>query len=64
MLSILTPCVQCLQEMVQSAFKRYDLLDDGVQFHKGYFRDSLPKLRSELLSQKRKLALLRMDGDM
>jgi len=33
-------------------------------FHKGYFKDSLPKLRSELLSQKRKLALLRMDGDM
>ena len=56
--------MQCLQETVQSGFKRYDLLDDGVQFHKGYFRDSLPKLRSELLNQKRKLALLRMDGDM
>ena len=40
------------------------LLDDRVRFHKGFFRYSLPVLRQELLATGKKVALLRMDGDM
>ena len=48
-------------ESVQGAFERYGLLDNQVQFHKGYFRDSLPAFRETF---KGRIALLRMDGDM
>ncbi len=48
-------------EAVQGAFERYGLLDSQVQFHKGYFRDSLPALRQSFTGR---IALLRMDGDM
>jgi hypothetical protein len=49
-------------EKVQAGFERYGLLDSQVQFHKGYFRDSLPIVREELEGES--IALLRMDGDM
>lgn len=45
-------------EEVQNNFKKYDLLDDSVQFLKGWFKDTLHKAPIE------KLALLRADGDM
>jgi O-methyltransferase len=44
-------------EQVQDHFRRYDLLD-GVQFLKGWFKDTLPGAPFE------KLALARLDGDM
>jgi hypothetical protein len=44
-------------EEVQENFCRYDLLDDRVQFLKGWFRDTLPGPVGQL-------ALLRLDGDM
>ena len=43
---------------VKSNFERYGLLDDQVRFLKGFFRDTLPN------SPVRKLAVLRLDGDM
>ena len=44
---------------VRRAFERYDLLDDSVHFHKGWFSDSLPPLRGQ-----QRWSLLRLDGDM
>lgn len=46
---------------VRGAFERYGLLDDQVQFHKGFFRESLPAFRKATTTP---IALLRMDGDM
>ena len=43
---------------VQENFRRYDLLDDQVQFLVGWFKDTLPQAPIE------KLAVLRLDGDM
>lgn len=34
-----------------------------VQFHKGYFRDSLPPLRKAFKASGNSIALLRMDGE-
>jgi hypothetical protein len=45
-------------EEVQENFRRYGLLDDGVRFLKGWFRDSLPTAPIE------RIAVLRLDGDM
>jgi O-methyltransferase len=45
-------------EEVQENFRRYGLLDDQVEFHKGWFRDTLPNLRD------RAWAIARLDGDM
>jgi hypothetical protein len=45
-------------EEVQSNFAKYDLLDDRVQFLKGWFKDTLPTAPIE------QLAILRLDGDM
>jgi hypothetical protein len=45
-------------ETVQANFRRYGLLDDQVQFLKGWFRDTLPGAPIE------KIAVLRLDGDM
>lgn len=53
-----------LQEDVKASFERYNLLDSQVNFHKGFFRDSLPLLRKELQMSGKKISLLRMDGDM
>jgi O-methyltransferase len=43
---------------VQDNFRRYDLLDDQVEFLKGWFRDTLPGVRD------RTWAIARLDGDM
>jgi hypothetical protein len=43
---------------VEDNFRAYDLLSDRVKFHKGYFRDSLPRAPIERLS------IIRADGDM
>jgi O-methyltransferase len=45
-------------EQVQENFRRYGLLDDRVQFLKGWFSETLPKAPIE------RLAVLRVDGDM
>jgi O-methyltransferase len=45
-------------EQVQANFRRYDLLDEQVQFLKGWFSDTLPTAPID------KLAVLRLDGDM
>ncbi|MEO8385214.1 MAG: TylF/MycF/NovP-related O-methyltransferase [Betaproteobacteria bacterium] len=45
-------------EDVQQLFRRYGLLDEKVQFLKGWFKDSLPVAPIE------KLAILRLDGDL
>lgn len=45
-------------EQVKQNFQRYGLLDDQVQFLKGFFSDSLPNAPIE------RLAVLRLDGDM
>jgi O-methyltransferase len=45
-------------EEVQANFARYDLLDERVQFLKGWFKDTLPTAPIEALS------VLRVDGDM
>ncbi len=43
---------------VRDNFRRYDLLDDQVQFLVGWFKDTLPAAPIE------KVAVLRLDGDM
>jgi len=43
---------------VRERFDRYGLLDDQVQFLRGWFRDTLPSAPIE------RLALLRLDGDL
>ena len=43
---------------MQGNFRRYDLLDEQVQFLKGWFSDTLPTAPID------KLAVLRLDGDM
>lgn len=43
---------------VEELFRRYDLLDDQVEFLEGWFKDSLPAAPIE------RLALLRVDGDL
>jgi hypothetical protein len=45
-------------ERVKQGFAKFDLLDDQVNFIKGWFRDTLPRAPIE------KLALLRLDGDL
>jgi hypothetical protein len=45
-------------ETVRRNFEKYGLLDDQVVFLKGWFKDTLPTV------QIRRLALLRMDGDL
>lgn len=45
-------------ETVKKNFKQYQLLDDSVQFVKGWFKDTLPHIEVEAIS------LLRLDGDL
>lgn len=45
-------------ENVQNNFRKYDLLDEQVQFLKGGFKDTLP------VAPIKKLAILRLDGDL
>lgn len=51
-------------EEVQRPFRQLGLLDDGVAFHKGFFQNSLPVVRQQLMQSNRPIAVLRMDGDM
>jgi O-methyltransferase len=46
------------QSEVERNFQRYDMLDDGVRFVPGWFRDTLPTLDGQRWS------LIRLDGDM
>jgi hypothetical protein len=46
------------REQVQANFARFGLLDDQVQFLKGWFKDTLPT------APIKQLAVLRLDGDM
>jgi O-methyltransferase len=46
------------EEEVRRNFARYGVLDDGVRFLPGWFRDTLPTLSDQLWS------LIRLDGDM
>jgi O-methyltransferase len=52
------PFLAVSREEVEKNFAKYGLLDDGVVFLKGWFKDTLPSAPIE------KLALLRLDGDM
>ena len=45
-------------EQVQENFRRYGLLDDRVQFLKGWFKDTLPNAPIDCL------AVMRLDGDL
>lgn len=45
-------------DQVKENFKRFNLLDDKVEFLKGWFKDTLPTAPID------KLAVLRLDGDM
>jgi O-methyltransferase len=45
-------------DQVRAAFERYGLLDEGVHFLTGWFKDTLPSAPIE------KLAVARLDGDM
>lgn len=45
-------------------FSKYELLDENVFFEKGWFSDTMPALAKRLLSEERKISLLRLDGDM
>lgn len=47
-------------DAVRQNFARYGLLDDQVRFVPGWFRDTLPKLATEVGP----IAVLRLDGDM
>jgi hypothetical protein len=52
------PILAVSLEEVRENFRRYGVLDEGVHFLKGWFRDTLPSAPIE------KLALLRLDGDL
>jgi O-methyltransferase len=46
------------REEVEANFERYGLLDDGVRFLEGWFKDTLPTVAN------RKWAVIRLDGDL
>lgn len=48
------------KETVKGNFRKFDLLDENVEFVEGYFVDSLPTIRDKLTE----LSILRLDGDM
>lgn len=52
------PWLYCSLEAVRDNFSRYGLLDEGVHFLPGWFRDTLSVAPIE------RLALLRLDGDL
>lgn len=51
-------------EDVQASFKAFSVLDHHAKFIKGYFVDTMPILRSEMMRSKRTISVLRLDGDM
>ncbi|WP_269542225.1 TylF/MycF/NovP-related O-methyltransferase [Cerasicoccus fimbriatus] len=52
------PMLAISQEAVMRNFSQYGLLDEGVKFLKGWFKDTLPNAPIE------EIALLRLDGDL
>lgn len=52
------------QSEVEDNVRRFVPLDDNLRFVKGYFAESLPRVRAELQRDGRQLAVLRGDGDM
>jgi len=54
----LIPELAVSMEQVQENFRTFDLLDNQVQFLKGWFKDTLPKAPFQ------KLAVARLDGDL
>lgn len=52
------------QEEVQDNAKQFGALDENTLFRKGFFSESLPKVRQEMQAEGRQLAVLRGDGDM
>lgn len=52
------------QSEVEDNLKRFVKLDGNVRFIKGYFSESLPKVRAEIQKDGRSLAVVRGDGDM
>jgi O-methyltransferase len=52
------PILAISLEEVKQLFAKYDLLDEQVQFVKGWFHESLPQVPVK------ELALLRLDGDL
>eukprot|EP00966_Prymnesium_polylepis_P219602 5080156-Prymnesium_polylepis.1 len=51
------------EQEVLANFDRYGVSRNAVRSHRGWFVDSLPLLRAELLARGERLSLLRMDGD-
>ena len=49
------------EEMVRNNFERFGLLDDQVEFVKGYFNETLPSIQERGLT---KIAVLRVDADL
>jgi len=52
--------LKCDQPTVARNFAGYNLLSSQVKFVKGWFSDSLPKLKDEI----KQISILRLDGDM
>jgi len=48
-------------EAVKHNFEKYGVLDDGVQFHKGLFKDTLPAFIAS--DPQQQVAVLRIDGN-
>merc|ERR1719440_2615639 len=46
---------------VHQNFKKYDVLDDNVVFHKGLFMDTLPRFKKEIGDNQ--ISVLRLDGN-
>ncbi|CAE7445245.1 novP, partial [Symbiodinium natans] len=51
------------QKMVERSFDVFGVRDEGVQFHKGLFKDSLKKFAEESDSSKLAIAILRIDAN-
>ena len=51
-------------QSVLANFERYGVPHERVQPVVGYFVDSMPKLREELIARGERLSILRLDGDM
>ena len=51
-------------EKAMRSFARFGVPTDSVVTVKGFFVQSLPPLREQLLARKERLAILRLDGDM
>ena len=52
------------EEKAMASFARFGVPTDSVVTVKGFFVQSLPALREQLLARKERLAILRLDGDM